>query len=145
MVGLNVSRGYFDRVGGRWRGRWVLPGYNARDPNVPRNKVVLDTDDIGTLSRLASGQYTMSSSGSVDVGPVTIGSWADPGYVPLCQFHFSINGGDWDNVYTMQNTGSTSGNYYIKVSRTGIVASLKLINTSSPVTIAWTAFRLAVM
>lgn len=142
---MTTSAAFWDWVGNRWRGRWVLPGYNARDANVPRNKVVLDTDDPGTLSRLANGQYTMSYGGSLDVGPVTIASWADPGFVPLCKFRFSIAGGEWDNVYTMQNTGSASGNYFIKVSRTGIVASIRLIDSSSPVTIGWTAFRLAVM
>ncbi|HEV2502323.1 MAG TPA: hypothetical protein VGV39_04575 [Mesorhizobium sp.] len=142
---MTISAAFWDWVGDRWRGRWVLPGYNARDTNVPRNKVVLDTDDIGTLSKLANGQATLSYGGSLDTGAVTIGTWPDPGFVPLCTFHFSIAGGEWDNVYTMQNTGSASGNYYIKVSRTGIVASLKLINSTSPVTIAWTAFRLPVM
>ncbi|WP_144223598.1 hypothetical protein [Mesorhizobium amorphae] len=142
---MSISAAFWDWVGDRWRGRWVLPGYNARDANVPRNKVVLDTDDIGTLSKLANGQATLSYGGSLDTGAVTIATWPDPGFVPLCTFHFSIAGGEWDNVYTMQNTGSTSGNYYIKVSRTGIVVSLKLINSTSPVTIAWTAFRLPVM
>lgn len=140
-----MSRAFWDWVGNRWRGRWVMPGYNARDFNTPRNKVVLDTDDIGTLSKLANGQATLSFTGNLDTGDVTIGTWADPGFVPLCRFHFSIAGGEWDDVYTMQNTGAISGNSYIKVGRTSIVARLRLINSTSPVTIAWTAFRLPVM
>lgn len=142
---MTTSAAFWDWVVDHWRGRWVLPGYSARDANVPRNKVVMDTDDIGMLSKLDSGQYTLSFGGSVDTGPVTIATWADPGFVPLCLFHFSIAGGEWENVYTMQNTGSTSGNYYIKAHRTGIVARLQLINSTSPVTIAWTALRLKVM
>jgi len=138
-----MSRGYVDKFGDHYRARYVQSPYNARDLSVPRNKVIFDTDDIGTLSLLASGSYTMTYAGSIDVGPVLIGSWADPGYIPLCEFHFAVGSGPRDNAFAMFYSTVYTKNHRITVSRTGITASL-VVTAVSPVHIYWNAYRLAV-
>lgn len=140
-----MSRGYIDKVNGRRRARYVKSPFNARDPGVPRNQVIFDTEDIGTQSLLVPpGSYTFSFNGSLDIGPVVIASWTDPGFIPLCDFLFSTSGGPRDIAYTMQWEGVYQKNHRIFATRTGITASIRLISSSASVTVDWVAYRLAV-
>lgn len=81
-----MPRGYLRTEGGDSRLRIVMPGYDADDPSVPPNKVVFDSDDIGTLSIIYSGTYTLTLSGNVS--NLQIASWPALPFVPLCLFRF---------------------------------------------------------
>lgn len=140
-----MSRGFIDKINGRRQARFVKSPYNARDPGVPRNQVIFDTENFGTQSLLvAPGSYTFTYGGSLSVGPTVIASWSDPGFIPLCDIQFAINGGPRDIAYTMTWAEVYQKGYRAFATRTGITASLALPSSSATVTIHWVAYRLAV-
>lgn len=84
--GINVTyRGYLKDSGGAKRLRFVMPGYDADDENVPPNKVIFDSNNIGTLSILHSGVYSWDGSAASQQW-VTIATWPALSFVPLCHF-----------------------------------------------------------
>lgn len=78
-------RGFLKDSGGGKRLRFVMPGYDANDENVPPNKVIFDSDNIGTLSILHSGVYNWNGNSPTNQW-VTIASWPTLSFVPLCYF-----------------------------------------------------------
>ncbi|MBB6011867.1 hypothetical protein HNR59_001212 [Aquamicrobium lusatiense] len=78
-------RGYMKRINGSLRMRFVMPGYDADDENVPPNKVIFDSDNIGTLSILLSGVYSWNGESPTDQW-VPIATWSALSFVPLCYF-----------------------------------------------------------
>lgn len=78
-------RGYLKDNGGSKRLRFVMPGYDADDENVPPNKVIFDSDNIGTLSILYSGVYSWNGNSPTNQW-VTIATWPTLSFVPLCYF-----------------------------------------------------------
>lgn len=134
--------GYIKDVGGHKRMRMVQPGYNV--DIAPPNKVILDSDDIGTLSLLYAGTFRFLRDGA---SPVTrqIASWS-LSYIPLCTFQFSPQGtGIWNPVYVPGGSGSSIAPQRILVSASGISATI-LTNPAGPdyVDINWQAYRLVV-
>lgn len=137
-----MTRGYLKTDGDAKRLRFVMPGYDADDPDTPPNKVIFDSKDIGTLSILAAGEKVWTGVGQTD--PMeTIATW-ELDFVPLCTFQFYESGGHWRHRSELRIGGNRGGPRII-VSKTGIqVDIIWLIGTPSiPFKIRWQAYRLA--
>ena len=135
-------RGFIRNVGDHWRARFVQAGYDANDMTMPPNKVVFDSDDIGTLSLLYAGTFRFNRDGAA---PITrqVASWS-LSYIPLCTFQFRPSGDiNWNPVYVPGGFGSSIASQRILVSATGISATL-LVNGPDYVDINWQAYRLVV-
>jgi hypothetical protein len=105
--------GYIKNVGDHIRMRYVQPGYDPDATDVPPNKVIFDSDDLGTLSVLASGVVSIPTAISSYVQLV---EW-DLDYVPLCWIQFD-NGDGY-----LRNAGGTSvavGPNRVNIRTTGI-------------------------
>lgn len=75
-----MSRGFLKDVGGSKRMRFVKPGYDANDPNVPPNAVIFDSEDAGGLFIYRAGTW----SGLIPKNPgAYIVTWPSLGYTPL--------------------------------------------------------------
>ena len=131
------KRGYIKPVGGHTRMRFVQSGYDPDDMTVPPNKVIFDSDDVGTLALVTAGMYRFSG-GSGAITATKIVTW-DLDFVPLCSFQFDINEYGRHN-YTISPPNS-GGNFYIKVDRTGITA--QLFKGTGTLDVYYTAYRLA--
>ncbi|MFC3206889.1 hypothetical protein [Aquamicrobium soli] len=116
--------------------RFVQPGYDADDMATPPNKVIFDSDDIGTLSVIAHGIYRFNNGDNTK----KIASWSLD-FIPLCTFQFRLsNGPQWRPFIVPAGAGYV--NQRLTVSQTGITITLAL--SVSYVDIAWQAYRLAV-
>lgn len=139
-------RGYLKDSGGAKRLRFVMPGYDADDEDVPPNKVIFDSNNIGTLSVIATGRRDWINEGGTG-GNVQIASWSLP-YVPLCTFQFSTstydNGESWNPATgVIQPLSSSTG---IFVSTTGIIVNLNWsVGNLAKFSIRWQAYRLPVI
>lgn len=132
--------GYIKDVGGHKRMRMVQPGYNV--DTAPPNKVIIDSDDIGTLSLLFAGTYRFNRAGAEPVTN-TIASWS-LAYIPLCTFQFRPAGDvNWNPVYVPGGLGTSITAAKILVSASGISVTL-LVNGPDYVDINWQAYRLVV-
>jgi len=87
--------GYIKNVGDHIRMRWVQPGYDPDATNVPPNKVIFDSDDIGTLSVLARGRVSVPVT---QPNYIQLVAWELP-YVPLCQMQFDYGDGYLHNAF----------------------------------------------
>lgn len=75
-----MSRGFLKDIGGSKRMRFVKPGYDANDLNVPANAVIFDSEDAGGLFIYRAGTW----SGTIPKGAGGfIVSWPSLGYTPL--------------------------------------------------------------
>lgn len=72
--------GYIKNVGDHIRMRWVQSGYDPDGTDVPPNKIIFDSDDVGALSVIASGSAVIGSGLKTNLHIVT---WDYP-FVPLC-------------------------------------------------------------
>lgn len=133
-----ARRGYFEKQSDKFRLRIVEEGYDADDPSVPANKVIIDSDDIGTLSVIASGTYVGNSQ--VQVNGVWIASGWNLPYVPLCTFLFNYGGGIWSP--TILGSPAT----VLRVTNDGIYLNMnnEWPNSQLPLRIRWAAYRLPV-
>lgn len=86
--------GYIKNVGDHIRMRWVQPGYDPDATDVPPNKVIFDSDDIGTLSVLTSGRVAIPTAQS---SYTRIVEWNFP-YIPLCQMLIDLGDGYLHNA-----------------------------------------------
>lgn len=140
-----MTRGYIKEVpgnaqiaGNHMRMRFVKPGNNADSESVPPNQVIFDSDDVGTLSLIAAGQYRFNRAGAEPI-TIKIASWSLD-YVPLCTFQFRPWPATYWAPFYIPGVASTN-NQRILVDRTGITATL-LTSTPNYVDIAWQAYRL---
>lgn len=132
-------RGYIKPVDGHMRMRFVQPGYDV--DTAPSNKVIFDSDDIGTLSVFATGVYRFNDTNGSAVSR-QIATW-DLDFIPLCTFQFrysSFTPTFW-RPYFSASTVNISRQTII-VDKTGITARLDVSNAW--VDVAWQAYRLAV-
>ncbi len=132
--------GYIKPVGGHNRMRLVQPGYDV--DTAPPNKVIFDSDDIGTLSVIATGDYTFNnSSGSPVTRQVT--TWDLP-YVPLCTFQFAGAGAP-DLFSPFVRPGgvfqASVQPQKITVSKTGISMTFLPLGANSQI-VRWVAYRM---
>lgn len=142
-------RGYLKDVDGSKRMRFVMPGYDADDEDVPPNKVIFDSNNIGTLSALYAGSYAFTLSMN-DNTEYQLASW-DLGFVPLCDFSFL-----WPDFITRQErvgaqfvvrsqvpTGQNLENNTIRVANDGLYMKCRGIPPQGTV-VNWVAYNLAV-
>lgn len=144
-------RGYLKDSGGSKRLRFVMPGYDANDENVPPNKVIFDSDNIGTLSILHSGSYTWPASSNTDAW-VRIASWSPLPFVPLCHFLFRAAYPSEEvrtlNFLPASFTGANAAvrsatlNNMFRITKSGI--DMKYYAAQQNMTVFWYAFNLAV-
>ena len=134
-----TRRGYFENQGGKFRLRIVEPGYDADDPNVPGNKVIIDSDAIGTLSVIASGTYVGNNQNQVN-GVWIASGWNLP-YVPLCTFLFNYGSVD---IWSLTIDGSHDT--VLRVTNDGIYLDMnnEWPNARLPLRVRWAAYRLPV-
>lgn len=137
-----MARGYLRTAGGTSRIRIVQPGYDAYSASVPPNKVVFDSDDIGTLSIIHTGSYTLPKSGNVS--NLQIASWSALPFVPLCLFRFQIDayGAGYSSTWNIPDT--TNDQSRMIVSNSDIRIWYNLSNWDRSVTVHWAATRFAV-
>ena len=137
-----TRRGFFETQGDRKRMRFVKPGYDPDDPNVPSNAVIFDSD--------ADGMASILEVNEAEVPLVTTGAWLRQwsyGFVPLCIFSFLdvVGGQYWD--FSQQGTmmagiSSSMDQQRIEVSKQGIWVRRGTDNYRSP-KIRWIALRVA--
>lgn len=75
-----MSRGFLKDIGGTKRMRFVKPGYDANNLNVPPNAVIFDSEDAGGLFIYRSGSWSGAIPGG---GGAYIATWPSLGYTPL--------------------------------------------------------------
>lgn len=122
------------------RMRFVQPGYDV--DTAPPNKVILDSDDQGTLSLLYAGIFRFNRDGPAAITR-QVASWS-LSYIPLCTFQFRpYNDINWNPCYVPAGPGTNITAAKMLVSRTGISCTL-LVNGPEYVDIAWQAYRLVV-
>jgi hypothetical protein len=78
-----MSRGFLKTIAGKKRLRFVKPGYDADDLNVPLNKVIFDSEIEGCLQTFRAGSVTLTPP--YDGFVVT---WPDLGYTPFATLSF---------------------------------------------------------
>lgn len=140
-----ARRGYFERQGGEFRLRIVKPGFDADDPSVSPNNVIIDSNSKGTLSVVKSGIGVIHSNTSYQAGLWIATGWGLP-YVPLCTFLFGYNleGGIW-STYMPPGNGFINAGSRFEVTANGIYArgpTALLPAGSFPLYIHYTAYRL---
>lgn len=141
-----TERGYLRDSGASKRLRFVKTGYDADDESVPPNKVIFDSNSLGTLSVLEVGEKVWTTSLGTGPDPLnsgameTIRTW-DYGFTPLCTFQFDVqNDGYWGPcIYVSPN--SLNGNK-ILVSATGISVFLFWAFPARPMRLRWQAYRM---
>lgn len=138
-----TKRSYIKSSGGHQRMRFVQAGYDVDSEAVPPNKVIFDSDDVGTLSLIASGIYRLARYAGDPPPAVVIASWSLD-YVPLCTFQFKGYGGTYWTPYYIPGVTSYIEQNRIVVSRTGIEVQVA-VSTPQYVDIAWQAYRLIVV
>ena len=140
--------GFLKDSGGAKRLRFVMPGYDADDEDVPPNKVIFDSNDLGTLSVLASGTYNFSGS-SPSATEHKIASWKLE-FVPLCHFVFQIGGVVMPELHMQLytaglpfNSGYVENNMF-RITDDGIYLRHFAVSPAGTL-IHWTAFNLKVV
>ncbi|TGR74914.1 hypothetical protein EN836_33110 [Mesorhizobium sp. M1C.F.Ca.ET.193.01.1.1] len=137
---MSNCRGYLKDVDGVKRMRLVKPGYDANDENVPGNKVIFDSKDLGVMTILEVGEYhwtNVKDSG----GLVRVRSW-DYGFVPLCVFQWQINTQPyWSNHAVGEEAGADQ---LVKVALDGIYVSMiwSYFTVYPNIGLRWQAFRM---
>lgn len=135
-------RGYLETQGGSKRLRFVMPGYDADDPDVPPNKVIFDSNDLATLSILASGEYEWTSI-EYTSGREHIVQWSY-NFVPLCSFQWSLNNSMWTGcLHTTSGFYPDYGSGQVFVAKDGIRVAFRIRPSASSVKLRWIAYRLA--
>lgn len=145
-------RGFLKDSGGAKRLRFVMPGYDAGDENVPPNKVIFDSNSVANVSILRRGSWFCAGrpANQMTDQVFTLATW-DLDFVPLChhQFEWAAPGRLWE--WTSLRAGGPYPNFsgynpdlnYIQATRNGLYIKY----AGSPafdVTLHWTAYNLAV-
>lgn len=135
--------GFIKPVNGNTRMRFVKPGYNPDDYNTPNEHVIFDSEDIGSLSILASGTYQWGTGGTGKSAQIASFNF---GFVPLVYFLYSYDGGVSYAPDLMTDVPTWNGEYstFTRVSSTGIVAAMRPSSSTWNIFIKWFAFDLAV-
>lgn len=141
-----ARRGYFENQGGNFRLRIVKPGYDADDPSVSPNDVIIDSKSKGTLSVVRSGIGTIPNLDAYNAGLWIASGWGLP-YVPLCTFLFGYNlgGGLWNPYLPTTPSNFASHNSILQVTSDGIYmrGGGGFIGSGSfPLYVHYTAYRL---
>lgn len=139
-----IRKNFPDGGSGRFRARYVQEPYDAYDEDVPPNKVIFDSDDIGLMSILATGQHMWAPVSPPGIGWLTVtdfalATWSLP-YVPLCLFYSSGDGVLWRQDPRFDD----ADNRFI-VSTTGIRVWFRTnvrIDASNPFYLRYVAFRI---
>lgn len=140
-------RGYLKDSGGAKRLRFVMPGFNADDENVPPNKVIFDSNSVVALSIINYGKYQFNNTQNTN--EIKIASW-NFDFVPLCYFWSKVSVAYSDGysfqpfltLYSGSPWMDTESNY-IKVKKDGIYIKVQRVNSTN-VTLEWVAFNIAV-
>lgn len=140
-----ARRGYFEKQSGDYRLRMVEEGYDADDEGVPANKIIIDTNSLGTLSVFRRGQYIATSTAQLNGGVVASG-WG-LNYVPLCMFWYTFPSSGETRTFNIALTGTTSPVNKMIVTNDGITVHLPNTSASEayPLILNWVAFRLPVI
>lgn len=136
-------RGYLETQGGSKRLRFVMPGYDADDPDVPQNKVIFDSNDIGTLSILESGEYEWTSI-NFTPGLVQVATWSYD-FVPLCSFQWKVNVSGWYGCLQVTAPWAEYGSGQVLVANDGIRVAFRYAYSApaASIKLRWIAYRLA--
>lgn len=146
-----TRRGYFEKQGDEYRLRIVKPGFDADDPGVSPNNVIIDSHSLGTLSVVKSGVGTIPNSDAYAAGVWVASGWGLP-YVPLCTFMYALRWftGDPNDFRWMPYPDPSfygAVQSIFQVTNDGIYARRGEIYPSSgayPMYIHYTAYRLPV-
>ncbi|RAZ75844.1 hypothetical protein [Mesorhizobium atlanticum] len=138
MVGAN--KGYLKTSGSSKRLRFVMDGYDATDETVPPNKVIFDSQDIGTLSVLEVGSYTWLNVKDTG-GMVKVRTW-NYGFCPLCLFQWSTADDSYTWRTNIQFCEEAGADQLIKVAMDGIYVSaiFSYFTVYPRFDLFWTAF-----
>lgn len=137
-----TRRGYFENQGGKFRLRIVKPGYDADDPGVKEDNVIIDSDCLGVLSILDSGIYVAENSSDI-TNKWIVSGWGLE-YPPLCNFLFNYNRVGPTQLWRpfLIVAGSSSR---LTVTNGGIFINIPGFNSSDyPLKIKWVAYRIPV-
>lgn len=138
--------GFIKPVNGNTRMRFVKPGYNPDDYNTPNEHVIFDSEDIGSLCVIGSGEYNWGQGGNSNGNTIQIASF-NYGFVPLVYFLYSYDGGVsfGPDQQILGGPGAAADfNAYTRVYSTGIVLSMRTTSTTWQHIIRWYAFDLPV-
>ena len=137
-----MPKGFFKEVGGRTRMRLVQPGYNADDYSTPLDKVVFDSEEIGTLSVIRAGEVYVGDGNGKNVKIV---SWDLP-YVPFCTFQYSRDGTSFYPFYESSGQDADDYDHYTRVTTTGVWVRYRVAAApnSARLWMRYVAYRLAV-
>lgn len=135
-----MTRGFLKTIGASKRLRFVMPGYDAEDMSTPPNKVIFDSDDVGTLAIVTTGMFRFGSGSTGLLPPAKIVEW-DLDFIPLCTFQFDIN--NFGRTNFAQGRPNILDELYINVDRTGITA--KLFKGTGTLDVYYTAYRLKIL
>ncbi len=83
-----MSAGFIKPVNGKVRMRFVKPGYDARDLNLPPNAVIFDSEANEYLQVFVSGTLLISDGSRGEYSAVT---WPTLGYTPFAWAIFRQN------------------------------------------------------
>lgn len=139
MVGAN--KGYLKTSVGAKRLRFVKNGYDAADESVPPNKVIFDSQDIGSLAILETGTYSWSNFPALSIPMTKVRTWSY-GFVPVCVFHWRMNELWKRNALYVEESGYQQ---LVKPALDGLYVQFNVTNFATytgTVTLHWTALAL---
>lgn len=108
-----MARGFLKDVGGVKRMRFVKPGYDANNMNIPQDAVIFDSEDIGNLSIYAQDEWNsgVKTTGGTQYNDVQIASWPALPFVPLVTTQYRYGQGsagtvvqDWTSFMDLMQT-----------------------------------------
>lgn len=140
-----ARRGYFENQDGNFRLRIVEPGYDADDPTVSPNNVIIDSHSLGTLSVVRADVGTIPDASAYQSGHWVASGWGLP-YVPLCTFLFGYpdSGGFWNTYPSTAFSVFRDVGSRLEVTADGIYVKGTAAPTGLPLQIHYTAYRLPV-
>lgn len=133
-----ANRGYLKNSGASKRLRFVKSGYDATDESVPNNKVIFDSNNIGTVAILETGQVSWSNF--TYVAMTRVRAW-DYGFVPLCLLQWNQNETWFRNaLYTTESTYPR----IVKSALDGLYVQFTMFdsNYAGTITLSWTALSI---
>lgn len=137
-----MKRGALYNKDGSKKMRFVMPGYDVEDENVPPNKVIFDSENLGTLSIMDQGAYTFVGDGLGQTNMVTIKTW-DLDYIPLCHFWFNNS---LEHIGLRRNATLRYNRIVVSTTGIGVYFEGRQLNSSTAtVTLNWVAFNLRVV
>lgn len=126
-----MSRGFLKDINGSKRMRFVKPGYDANNLNVPPNAVIFDSEDDGGLFIYRSGTW----SGAIPGGAgAYIATWPSLGYTPLAVVQNGTPGAVWPFFDYYYNSASAPrlivypGGLWLRNGRNGVAPDATVFN-----------------